>query len=217
MAHVKDLHRLTLGELLRDFDRYAGLPEGLARLAVPMTLKIKRKTLPVPQTADEMMTGMCYGQRLFLTQKEENDFGVILRLIDGYFYPLYTGQNFDADKALIFGKIVLTCTAKDLYPVAMQLTTLLGEIAEREHKLLHREPSRIELAAGIEKLNVFAELTSLDFLRDALKITVAEVLLTPYKECLVRFMIAKSTADYQDRYVQLLREESEAKSKIKKK
>lgn len=73
----------------------------------------------------------------------------------------------------------------------------------------------MELAAGIEKLNIFSELTALDFLRDVMKITIAEVLLTPYKECLVRFMLAKETADFQERYYELMKEESQPKPKYK--
>jgi hypothetical protein len=132
-------------------------------------------------------------------RKEENDFGAILRVIEGFYFPMF--NKWDEDKALLFGKYILPLKAKDLYPVAMHLTTLIGEMAEREQKLLHREPTKMELAAGIEKLNVFSELTSLDFLRDAMKCTVPEVLLTPYNECLVRFMVAKEQADYQERYM----------------
>jgi hypothetical protein len=44
-----------------------------------------------------------------------------------------------------------------------------------------------------------------------MKITIPEVLLTPYDECLVRFMAAKETADYQERYMELMTEEAKAK------
>jgi hypothetical protein len=146
-------------------------------------------------------------------RKEDNDFGVIVRILDGYYYTLKTGEKWDEDKALLFGKIVINLLAKDLYPTAMHLINLVAEMAERENKLLHRDPSKVELAAGIEKLNVFSELTNLDFLRDAMKCTVPEVLLTPYDECLVRFMIAKETADFQERYFKLMQEDSKPKSK----
>lgn len=86
-------------------------------------------------------------------------------------------------------------------------------MADREKQLLHRTPSKMELAAGIEKLNIFSELNSIDFLRDVMKITVAEVLLTPYKECLVRFMIAKETEEYRERYFELMKEDMKVKSK----
>ena len=88
----------------------------------------------------------------------------------------------------------------------MHLINLIGELAEREKSLLYREPSKVEKAAGIEKLNVYAEMTSLDYLRDNMKITVPEVLLTPYNECLVRFMIAKETMEFNERYAELLRD-----------
>ena len=89
-------------------------------------------------------------------------------------------------------------------------------MTERERNLLHREPSKLERAAGIEKLNRFADLTSLDFLRDEMKMPIEEVLLQPYNECLVRFMLAKEKADYQERYYKLLHEETEMKIKRKK-
>ena len=199
--------------MMNDFHLYSGLPDGLIQLPVPDKLKMGRKKLPVPQTLEEFTKNLCYGQRLFLMRKEDNDFGVIVRILDGYYYTLKTGEKWDEDKALLFGKIVINLLAKDLYPTAMHLINLVAEMAERENKLLHRESSKVELAAGIEKLNVFSELTNLDFLRDAMKCTVPEVLLTPYDECLVRFMIAKETADFQERYFKLMQEDSKPKSK----
>jgi hypothetical protein len=90
----------------------------------------------------------------------------------------------------------------------MHLIGLIAETLTREEKLLHRQPTKKELAAGIEKLNPFAELSSLDFLRDNMNITMQEVMLAPYNECLVRFMLAKETMEYQERYYKLLNEPS---------
>jgi len=211
MAQLKSIDKLTLKEMIYNFHFYIGLPEGLSQLPLPEHIKIRRKKLTIPKDLKEFTDHICYGQRLFLTRKEDNDFGAILRVMNGYYYSYF--NKWDEDKALLFGKYVLTLYVKDLYPVAMHLTTLIGEMAEREQILLHREPTKIELAAGIEKLNVFSDLTSLDFLRDAMKCTVPEVLLTPYNECLVRFMIAKETVEFQERYYDLMREQSKPKSK----
>jgi len=215
MARIMEPERLTLYEMMFNFEPYRHLPDDLIRLPVPLRLKIGRRRVPVPQDLDAFTKNLCYGQRLFFTQKEDNDFGVIIRVIDGYFYPLLTGKVWDVDNALKFGKKVLSCRISELYPVAMHLITLVDQMAERETRLLHREPSKLELAAGIEKLNIFAELSSLDFLRDAMKITVPEVLLTPYNECLVRFMMQKETDDYKERYMKLAQEEAAAKNKQK--
>jgi len=209
---LKSIDKLTLIEMINNFHLYIGLPDGLSQLPLPEYIKIKRKKLSIPKDLKEFTDSICYGQRLFLMRKEENDFGSILRVVNGYYYSYF--KKWDEDNALLFGKYILTLKAKDLYPVAMHLTTLIGEMAEREQKLLHREPTKIEFAAGIEKLNVFSDLTSLDFLRDAMKCTVPEVLLTPYNECLVRFMIAKEQADFQERYYDLARKESQPKSKF---
>ena len=202
--------------MIVNFPLYSGLPDGLSELPLPDYIKIKGKRFVIPQDLDEFTANICYGQRLFLVRKEENDFGLILRTIDGYYYPLATVNKWDEDKALLFGKNVLTLRVIDLYPIAMHLVTLTSEMIEQEQKLLHREPTKMELAAGIEKLNVFSELVSLDFLRDAMKCTVAEVLLTPYKECLVRFMLAKETAEFQERHFELMKEVSKTKSKYAK-
>lgn len=207
------IDKLTLKEMMLNFLEYRGLPEGLIKFPLPQYIKIGRRKYIVPATAEEFMKGLCYGQRMFLTQPEENDFGRILRVMDGYYYTIVTKRKWDEDKALLFGKKILTCRVDHLYPVAMHLISFVNEMAEKEVNLLHREPSKMELAAGIEKLNVFAELTALDFLRDAMKVSVAEVLLTPYKECLVRFMLAKETADFQEKYMQLAKEVNQPKSK----
>jgi hypothetical protein len=211
MARMKAIETLSLRDMIDNINIYWGLSDGLIQIPAPDSLL----GVPVPKDMSEFCEGICYGQRIFLAQKEDNDFGVILRMVDGYFYPLVTSEKWDSDKALLFGNNILTLPVKDLYPVAMHLITLVSEMAEREQKLLHREPTKIEKAAGIENLNKYSELTSLDFLRDAMKCTVPEVLLTPYNECLVRFMIAKDQADYQERYYKLQQEQSETKPRFR--
>jgi hypothetical protein len=216
MAHIKPLHKLTLRDMMFNLEEYGGLSDGLSKLPLPDSIKIARRKYYIPKDMKEFTGSLCYGQLVFLTQKEENDFGAILRVMDGYYYPIVTGKKWDSDLALLFGKIVITCKVEELYPVAMHFSILTGEMIDREQELLHREPSKMELAAGIEKLNIFSELTALDFLRDSMKITVPEVLLTPYNECLVRFMIAKETAEFRDRYYALIREAETPKAKFKK-
>lgn len=213
MARVKDklISQITLLDMLSDFKSYSGLPEGLIQLPIVEYVKIGKREFYVPQTLEEFTKTICYGQRLFFAQKEENDFGCILRVMDGYYYPRVNKKDWDADEALLFGKLILNCTVVDLYPVAMHLMKLVGDMIEKEHKLLHREPSKMEIAAGIEKMNLFADMISLDFLRDAMKITIPEVLLTPYNECLVRFMMAKESSDFQDRYYKLMQEDTKPK------
>lgn len=216
MARIIGIEKLTLREMIRNFHLYFGLPDGLAELPCPGVITIGRKEYHVPQTMDEFANSICYGQRLYMARQEENDIQLIMRMMRGYYYPLITFQKWDEQKSLLIQNNILTCTAKDLYPVTMHFVKLISEIADRERKLLHRTPTKMELAAGIEKLNVFAELNSLDFLRDAMKCDVPEVLHTPYNECLVRFLNAKEITDYQERYYKLQKEEYEAKSKYKK-
>jgi hypothetical protein len=216
MARIKEIESLTLGEMISNFTFYSGLPDGLTQLPLPEYIRIGKRKLMIPKDLDVFTENICYGQRLFMVRKEENDFGLILRTMNGYYYPLATVNKWDEDKALLFGKYVLSLHVVYLYPVAMHLITLTSEMIEREQKLLHREPTKIELAAGIEKLNVFSDLVSLDFLRDAMKCTVPEVLLTPYKECLVRFMLKKETDEFQERHFELMKKDSEPKSKYNK-
>ena len=194
---------------------YSGLSDGLTQLPLPEWLQIGRAKFPIPQTMDELTENISYGQRLFLVRKEDNDIGMILRVIDGYYYPMFTKSKWDEDKALLFGKTVITLKVVNLYPIAMHLVTLISEMVEREQKLLHREPTKQEKAAGIDKLSIFSELNALDFLRDSLKKTIEEVMLTPYNECLVRFMREKEVGAYQERYMDVIKRESESKNKYK--
>ena len=203
---MKKVEKITLKEVIFNFDSYAGIHDGLITLPLPEHIRIGWRTYPIPEDVDEFCKNICYGQRLFLTREEPNDFGLMIRVLEGYYYPFITRKKWDEDKALEIGKLIVTCKAKNIYPVAMHLIGLIQETLKREEKLLHRSPTKKELAAGIEKLNPFTELSSLDFLRDNMKITLQEVLLTPYNECLVRFMLAKETMEYQERYYKLLNE-----------
>jgi hypothetical protein len=164
-----------------------------------------------PGSYEELANNICYGQRLYLVNEEPNDIGLILRLVAGYYYPIVKKAKWDDQKALLFGKIVLNCRVKDLYPLAAYMAGLVNEIAIREAKLLNREPSKLELAAGIDKLAVYSDLSAIDFLRQSLGKTEDEVMLTPYNECLVRFMQAKEVNAYHERYVKLSQEETKRK------
>jgi hypothetical protein len=210
MARLR-LEKITLLNMIDD-PKLSTLADDLVQLPVPESIKIKGKYYPVPQTYEEFCKNLVYGQRLFIARKEDNDYGIIIRVLDGYYYPMVTVNKWDEDQALLFGKYILNLSVIQIYPVAMHLVNLISEVAAREQKLLHRNPSKLELAAGIERLNPFTELLSLDFLRDAMKVTVPEVIQTPYNECLVRFMIAKEQAEFQDRYIELSKEESKLKN-----
>ena len=213
MENVKRINKLKLFDMIKHPKLYAGLPEGLIEIPLPDKFKIKRKLLTIPGTREEYANNICYGQRLYLARKEENDYDLIFRQIGGYFYPEITGEKWVENKVLTLIKNIVTCKAKEVYPVTMRLVNLISELIINEQKLLHREPTKMELAAGIEKLDPYAELNVLDFLRDAMKVTVDEVLITPYNECLVRLMNAKAIQDYQERYMKLQLEESELKYK----
>lgn len=216
MARVIGINKLTFRDIVTNYDVYSGLHEGLTQLPSHGEITISKKKYKVPDTVEEFIDSLCYGQRIYLLSEESDDFGVIIRILTGYYFPIVEKEKWNSDKALLFGRKVINCKAKEVYPVASQLIKHLGQLAERERSLLHREPTKMERAAGIEKLNVFSDLTSLDFLRDEMKITTEEVLLQPYKECLVRFMLAKEKYEYQERLFKLMQEETEAKIKRKK-
>lgn len=213
MENVKPVHKITLRDIVNNYAKYGGLSKGLVKLPGPQYITILKRKCLVPETSEEFSRNICYGQRLFFMREEKNDIGVILRVLGGYFYSEITNEKWDADKALLIGEKVLTCKAIEAYPAAMHIIELIDSLAERENKLLRREPSKTELAAGIDRLTPYAELINIDFLRDSMKVTIPEVLLTSYNECLVRFMVAKERSDYQERLTEILT--NEAKSKLK--
>jgi hypothetical protein len=212
---VVAIEKLTLRRMALEPERYTALAEGLAQLPVPEALRIGKRTLAVPQTLEDFSNNITYGQRLYLARSEPYDLGLILRFVAGYYYPLYAQKPWDENAALTFGRIVLNLHVINLYPVTMQLVNLMAELATRESKLLHREPSKQERAAGIERLNKFSELTSLMFLCESFKCTEAAVMLMPYNDCLVRFMLAKEQATFHERLTEIIRKENTPK-KVKK-
>ncbi|MFA5429173.1 MAG: hypothetical protein WC279_13305 [Sulfurimonas sp.] len=212
MANIKRIDKLRLFDMIKYPELYSGLADGLIDLPLPDKLKIK-KILTIPLNREQLAENICYGQRLYLAREELNDFGIIIRLVGGYFYPEITGLKFN--EANIFGivKNIVTCLAKDIYPVALHLVKLISELIANEQKVLYKEPTKLELAAGIEKLNAYSELNTLDFLSNVMRCTPEEVMLTPYNECLVRLMNAKEMNEYQERYFKLQMEESQLKTK----
>jgi hypothetical protein len=201
---IVPVRKLTLWHVLFAPERYAGIVEGLSSLPVPPVLRIGRRTMPVPEDLEVFCANLCYGQKLYLTTEEPFDVGVILRYVAGYFYPVYTGKRWDERRALLFGKKILSSPVVTLYPVAIHLVSLMEQLAKREHTLLHREPTTEERAAGVETLNRFATLTSLIFLQEQFHCTADEVMLLPYDDCLVRFMLAKEEGAYRERLMAIM-------------
>lgn len=132
MARIKPIDKLTLKEMMLRFELYVGLPDGLSQLPCPEKIRINKIYFPVPANLDEFTENICYGQRIFFTCKEDNDFGLIIRMLDCYYYPIVTKKKWDEDKALLFGKKIITCTVEELYPVAMHLIKLISEMTDRE-------------------------------------------------------------------------------------
>jgi hypothetical protein len=205
---------LTLGQLLAQPHRYGALVEDFCKLTLPAAISIKGTYYPVPLTLKQFSRHLCYGQRLFLATREPHDIGYALRYLDGYYYPMCTGKPWNEAAALSFGRNVLNCKAKDVFPVAQHLITLMDELITREKKHLFREPSKLEKAAGVERLAPFAALTNLIFLMDSFKLPEAAVMLLPYDDCLVRFMLQKEQQAYSERLMELQNEDSK-KSRFK--
>ena len=201
---IVPVRKLTLWHVLFEPERYAGIVEGLCSLPVPPVLRIGRRTMEVPQDLEQFCAAICYGQKLYLATDEPFDVGVILRYVAGYFYPIYTGKRWDEARALLYGKKILSSPVVTLYPVAIHLVSLMEQLVKREHTLLHREPTQEERAAGVETLNKFAALTALIFLQEQFHCTAEEVMLLPYDDCLVRFMLAKEEGAYRERLMAIM-------------
>jgi len=210
-SKVMPASKLTLWHLVLEPAKYNSIAEGFASLPLPSQLKIRRKKLAVPSGLEEFAGNLTYGQKLFLMNEEPFDVGCIMRYVTGYYYPLYSGQPWDEAEALQFGRNVLSSPLKDLYPVAIHLVNLMAELVEREKKLLHREPTADEKAAGVDRLTRFTELTSLIFLMDSFRCTEAAVLQKPYDDCLVRFMLAKEQNAYTERLTEVHRRKQDKK------
>ncbi len=208
--------KLTMQQMILD-PGYHTLAEDLKEFPLPDWLRLRRRRYAIPLTPEHFARTICYGQRLFFTREACDDFDAIVRLVGGYYYPLVMREKWHEDSVARIAKYILPCKVIDLYPVAMMFLGHMTTIIERETALLHRELTKTERAAGVERLQPFNDLISLDFLRDAMKVTTPEVLLTPYNECLVRFMMHKEVEDYRERYADLLRIEQEHKLKKQKK
>jgi hypothetical protein len=218
MAHKpKPITRLRLHHMVRRPWLYDNLREGLNQLPLPETLRIRRKRMQVPQDVEQLGRLITYGQRMYFSQPEPHDYGLVLRFLGGLYQPQYTGKPFTEQAALDFGALVLHCRAVEAFPVALHVVRLAGELVTRELALLERKPTKQEEQAGIKRLNKFADLQALIFLQEQFHCTPAEVAQLPYADCLVRFLLRKEENAYADRLAEVYRKEHEAKMKHKKK
>jgi hypothetical protein len=215
MARIKVINKLTLLEMMSHPVLYDGLAAGLEQLPVPELLTITGRKFSVPQTLDEFSDVICYGQRNYLARPEPNDFGIIIRYITGYYFPLFMKKPWDETGALKFGANILHSLCIELFPVSLHMVKLMADLAERELKLLQRDPTAHERAAGIEKLSKFADLTALMFLADSFKCSESDVMLKPYNDCLVRFMLQREQNAFAERLADVYKNESKHKIKSK--
>jgi hypothetical protein len=211
MEIIIPIEQLTLKQIVKHQDRYSSLIDDLANLPCPGEIRIGLKYFHVPQDINELTETICFGQRLFLAEKTHDDLETIIHTIIGYYYP-YIFKYWDRDKTKKVLPKIYNCNAVELFPAGYQILKLTGELIEREKKLLYRKIKSEEIQAGIDKLNKYSDIASIDFLREKKHlINDNEIMLLPYSECLVRFMKEKEEQEYAER----LREVYEAKSKIK--
>jgi hypothetical protein len=204
-SRIVPINKLTLWHLVFEPAKYTRFVEGFALLPLPEHLHVGRRRLTIPAGLEDFAGNLTYGQKLYLMTEEPFDTGIIMRYVAGYFYSEYTGKPWSETGALQFSRKILYSQLKDLYPVAIHLVNLMGELVDREKTLLHRAPTADERAAGVENLNRFSELTAMLFLMDSFRATEEQVLAKPYEDCLVRFMLAKEQNAYAQRLIEVQR------------
>ena len=212
MEIIIPIENLTLRQFLKHADQYISLVEDLVNLPCPDRIRIGLNYYPVPQNVDHLTESICYGQRIYLAEKTENDITAILHIIVGYYYPQIFKGGWTVDKASKVLSKILGCNVVELFPAAYQILKLTGDLIERERRLLNRKVKPEEIQAGIDNLNKYADLSAIDFLRESKRLNSDnEIMLLPYSECLVRFMKAKEEQEFAER----LREIYENKAKTK--
>jgi hypothetical protein len=91
----------------------------------------------------------------------------------------------------------------------------MTQLIDRELKLLKREPTKQEKAAGIDKLGKYADLMAVTFLMESFRCSESDVMMKPYNDCLVRFMLQRDQNAYADRLADVYKREQEQKTKTK--
>lgn len=212
---VKPVDELTLLDMLIFPWRYNGLSDGLALLPTPEFITIGRKRFPVPHTMEQFGDNITFGQKMWFQNAEQSDIGLVFRYIVGYYTPIVTGKPWDEKNIARIEKIIVNSLAIEMYPTAYHFIDLMTQLIDRELKLLQREPTKQEKAAGIERLGKYADLMAVTFLMDQFKCSESDVMAKPYNDCLVRFMLQRDQNAYADRLADVYKRENESKTKSK--
>lgn len=211
MDGMKNIELVTLADMVAHPELYWSLADQLTGLPCPSVFMVER----VPEDIEQFTERLSYGQKYFMTAEEKNDVNVIIRYIGGYFFPLLTSKPWVESECLKWCETIKFMPVVDLYPITFRLTELMLEVVEREKKLLERKPSKQEQAAGIEKLNKFADLSAVKFLQREFGISREAVMQLPYNDCLVEFLYNHELQAYEQRLAEIYRKENEDKAKNK--
>lgn len=201
------VNRLTLRGLTRMSRKYnvSILCKQLTYLPTPEYIRIGFHLYKAPLDVIEFSGNLTWGQRLFMATNIETDIESFLYFTACYCQGLKSNHY---DEAKIFGlfKKMQSCKLKELYPYTVKLVELFEQLIRNEKDKLYRPMDKKMLAAEVERLNIFSEFQTLEYLANRYKCKrIEDALNIPYDMALTMLYEKKESEMFQERYNEILK------------
>lgn len=195
---------LTLKRLFRIKGDKSILVEQLEQLPCPSEIRIGLRYYPVPRNVNEFRDKIVWGQRLMMATMCENEIDALVNFVANYYYPMARKKPFSETGVIKFFDRIVTCQAKELFPVLLRMVTLFEETLQIENKQLNSKPDRTAVAAGINELSIFSDLTILEMIADKCRVELEkEAHLVSYNTVFALLLKEKKTAEFNKKYQEL--------------
>lgn len=195
---------LTLRRLFKIKGDKTPLVEQLEQLPCPYNLRIGLKYYHVPRNVNEFRDKLVWGQRLMMATMCENEIDAMVNFVANYYYPIVTKKPFDEEGVKKFFDKLVSCQGKELFPVLLRMVKLFEETLQIENKQLNSKPDKTAIAAGVNDLSIFSDLTILEMIAEKCRVELEkEAHLVSYNTVFALLLKEKRTAEFNKRYQEL--------------
>lgn len=201
-----NVNSLTLNKLIRLSKKHGIeiLCKQLATLPVKDYTRIGFKLYKTPQSVKEFTSYINWGQRLYMATNHDKDIESFLYFTACYIQGLRDKKYDEAKIVGVFNQL-RRIKLKDLYPLTVKIQDMFIELIKNETEKLYKPIDPKMRAAEVERLSVFSEFQTLEYLANRYKCSLDEAYNIPYDLALTFLWEKKEVDEFSERYTEILK------------
>lgn len=178
-------------------------------LEVPDKMAIQGKEYPIPQDIRLETFGQKISLQIHLKMAEKNELNIIEIIpmtLAIYLYPVVTGKLYDEDRARELIPLIKEVNLLDAYAVSSFFFAQFDEVINNEIKQIPNSDDPKQSQAGIQKLQPFGILSTVDALANGDMLKYDEVMLQRYCDVFAKLKFDYEKSEFQTRYNKVIRD-----------